>query len=536
MLTLKDLEKESNKIADYYAELQQRIFLMILDVTDNQRALLTDKKNILQWRLECLSNMGVLTQQVIKAVQQTTHKSKKDIETLLKNNGLQIADDINQQLQELLNKNVNVSPAVDQIIDGYIHQTFLDISNNVNQTLLSTNYDNNQALITYQDIINQTVLETTTGLKAPQQAFRDNIYKWNKQGIKTSLVDKGGHHWSLEGYTKLVMNTTANRMFNDIRINSMKEFDSPLAVMSSHPASRPACAPIQGKIINVVPESDNRYDDEYDTIYNHGYGTPRGTLGINCCHMLKPYVKGVSHNYEKQYDPDEAIKNADVLAKQRRYERAIRKWKYEKQLADKLGDQIHANECGIHICDFQGKLRELVKKHDFLNRDYGREQIYGKVSAPDLTSGEKAALNRYVSSDSYKINNKLRNNMQLNSDDKELINNLDSALEKFPKYTGDKPLQRSYFFDDLQEQNQFLNELYLNGGLNDKAFISTSKKNYGEGQEQVNMIIKDSHNGADISSLNRTESEILFPRNTKFILHSIHIKNGIITVEVSEHE
>ena len=67
------------------------------------------------------------------------------------------------------------------------------------------------------------------------------------------MVDKAGHYWSLEGYTRTVIRTTVARTYNDLRIQSMKDFDSVLATMSSHPASRPACAPIQGKIVNIVP-------------------------------------------------------------------------------------------------------------------------------------------------------------------------------------------------------------------------------------------------------------------------------------------
>ena len=67
------------------------------------------------------------------------------------------------------------------------------------------------------------------------------------------MVDKAGHNWSLEGYTRTVIRTTAARTYNDLRIQSMKDFDSVLATMSSHPASRPTCAPIQGKIVNIVP-------------------------------------------------------------------------------------------------------------------------------------------------------------------------------------------------------------------------------------------------------------------------------------------
>ena len=50
-------------------------------------------------------------------------------------------------------------------------------------------------------------------------------------GIKTNLVDKAGHNWSLEGYTRTVIRTTTARTYNDLRIQSMKDFDSVLATM-----------------------------------------------------------------------------------------------------------------------------------------------------------------------------------------------------------------------------------------------------------------------------------------------------------------
>lgn len=93
-----------------------------------------------------------------------------------------------------------------------------------------------------------------------------------------------------------MIRTTTARTYNDLRIQSMKDFDSVLATMSSHPASRPACAPIQGKIVNIVPRESSRYDPEYPSIYDHGYGKPSGCFGINCGHKLYPYIKGVSHN------------------------------------------------------------------------------------------------------------------------------------------------------------------------------------------------------------------------------------------------
>lgn len=73
MLTLAQLEQEGDKVADLYAELQQQMFLMMIDATDKQRDLLQDRKNVALWRLRCLANMRALTADVVKAVAHKPH-------------------------------------------------------------------------------------------------------------------------------------------------------------------------------------------------------------------------------------------------------------------------------------------------------------------------------------------------------------------------------------------------------------------------------------------------------------------------------
>lgn len=236
----------------------------------------------------------------------------------------------------------------------------------------------------YQDIINQTVLEVQTGLKTPDRALKNNIYKWRDNGIKTNLVDKAGHNWSLEGYTRTVIRTTTSRTYNDLRIQSMKDFDSVLATMSSHPASRLACAPIQGKIVNIVPRESARYDPKYPSIYDHGYGKPSGCFGINCGHKLYPYIKGVSHNFQKQYDPKEAIEKQKIQQKQRYYERNIRRLKYDLDLAKRQNDVESIRKFSQGIRGYQTKLRQIVKDNDFLTRQYDREQIVNNNAKTQL--------------------------------------------------------------------------------------------------------------------------------------------------------
>lgn len=116
---------------------------------------------------------------------------------------------------------------------------------------------------------------------------------------------------------------------------------------------------------NIVPESNPRFDSEFDTIYNHGYGEPAGCFGINCQHMPYPYIKGVSHNFQKQYDPDEAVKNANIQAKQRYYERKVRalkkKWVFVTALVMKSG----ARSLKVRFAHTKPNNGRLLKKTTF---------------------------------------------------------------------------------------------------------------------------------------------------------------------------
>lgn len=394
-MEIEQMLAKADKIADYYVKLQQKIFYLLIDSFKTTRPELInqdDPDSILEWRLRALSKIGALTKDTIKIVSNTSGKSESYIYDLIKDDGLEVAKDINAELSDALKQNKPISPEVNSIISSYAAQTFRDINNNVNQSLLSTNYSKNGAVRAYQDIINQTVLEVQTGLKTPDRALKDNIYKWRDNGIKTNLVDKAGHNWSLEGYTRTVIRTTAARTYNDLRVQSMKDFDSVLATMSSHPASRPACAPIQGKIVNIVPRESPRCDPEYPSIYDYGYGKPSGCFGINCGHKLYPYIKGVSHNFQKQYDPKEAVKKQKIQQKQRYYERNIRRLKYDLDLARRQNDVASERKFNQAIRGYQSKLRDLVKANDFLTRQYDREQIVQTVTKIDKTNKTQSQL------------------------------------------------------------------------------------------------------------------------------------------------
>lgn len=372
--------QKADDLIDYYDYTKQQIFYILIDSFKQTRPELMnaekDPQKIMEWRLKALSQIGGLTDKVINLISRTSGISKKKIYDLIYKDGLKVTKQMNRKLSKQLKKPYHsVSNQARAIINSYVNQTMDGINNYVNQTLLTRNYGKNAVAKMYQDIANKTVLDVVTGNKTPEKALRDSIYSFYDKGIQSTLVDKGGHRWSIEGYMNTLMRNTTSRVYNDLRIQSMKEFDSVLCSMSEHNAARPACAPIQGKVVCIVPKSDPRCKREYPNIYDYGYGTPAGTQGVNCQHDLSVYIEGVSQPVKQTIDPKQAVKNMKIQQKQRYYERQVRHLKGKKSAALKLNDQDSASRFQAGIRGYQAKLRQIVKEHDFLARQYSREKI-----------------------------------------------------------------------------------------------------------------------------------------------------------------
>lgn len=154
-----------------------------------------------------------------------------------------------------------------------------------------------------------------------------------------------------------------------------------------------------------------------------------------------------------------------------------------------------------------------------------------------LTNNELWAMNNYVSSDSYTLNEALRLGLKLNDTQKKEIKGIEGALSKLPVYSDDAPLTRSFTnagnFDELRE---LANEIIDSGYYQDPAFTSTGRKIY-DPDDVFRIVILKSKTGRDISSIREDETEILFPRNTKFkVIKYYYGDDGTPTIEVVEVE
>lgn len=369
------------KLIDLYSQLQSQIFNVIIDTLKNGDYKHVSKDDVLTWQAKQLHKLGLLNRQTIKLVAHADGISEQAVTDLIKFHGLKILDEINDQLEDFTGEQKPVSQETTNVLNAVIDQTWTDLSNNVNESLITRNYGSSSVTSAYRKILTESTLLTLSGTVTHDKAVKQAIYHAVDRGLPTRLVDKGGHRWSIDGYTKMVVNTTVNRTYNALRLQRMKDYDLHLALMSSHPNSRPACAYIQGHVVNIVPPESPDYNDKYDSIYNHGYGTPAGTQGINCSHILFPFRPGTNANHQPQYDPKEAIANGKLVQQQRARERSIRDAKRRLEAAKRLDDEEQVSHTKTLIRARQAKLRQFIKETNedkgkqILVRDYDREQI-----------------------------------------------------------------------------------------------------------------------------------------------------------------
>lgn len=374
--------QDGQKLIDLYSQLQSQIFKVIIDTIKDSNYKHVSQDDVVTWQVTELQKLGMLNRQVAGLVAKADGISKQAIVDLIKFHGYKIIEEVDEQLADFTgNDDEPVSKETVNILNALIDQTWTDLSNNVNESLITRNYGSSAVTKAYRRILTDSTLATLSGTLTHDKAVKQAIYRMTDRGLPTRLVDKSGRNWSIDGYTKMVVNTTVNRTYNALRLQRMKDYDLHLALMSSHPNSRPACAYIQGHVVNLVPPGDPNYDDKYDSIYNHGYGTPAGTQGINCSHVLFPYRPGVSTNHQIRYDPEEAIANGKLVQEQRARERSIRDAKRRLEAAKNLDDELQIIHSKALIRARQAKLRQFIKDtneskgKEILVRDYDREQI-----------------------------------------------------------------------------------------------------------------------------------------------------------------
>lgn len=370
-VTPHQLDLYSGNMSELYQSLEGEIIRIIID------RLKGGHKDIAYWQAEKLADLHLFNRDVTRMLAEVTSVAEPEILRMFEETGRTVINDIDKAMPY---PEKAVPNNLDNVMRAYHNQAWREIDNYVNQTLVTTQYGAGTAQKAYVDALNKTSAAFNTGLYTMEQSVERAVMDMAQKGIKSSFVDKGGNHWSLEGYTRTVLKSTLGNTYDELRKDRMSEYGVHTVVVTSMVGSASRCVKIQGNVVDLRETSelppDSEYKSIYDSIWQADYGEAGGHRGVNCRHLHVPFIPGVNTNNQPDIDPELNEEIANARDTQRRIEREIVKYKKNLMVAKELGSE-NASYWNMMVRRRQGAMREhLDRNPDYLRRNYGREAVY----------------------------------------------------------------------------------------------------------------------------------------------------------------
>lgn len=368
-ITPEQLNLFTEPVTDIYRALEDEVFQMIAKRLKTSEDIAKD--TVFEWQVDKLNQLRMVNNETIKALSEATGIAEKEIRKAIKETGIVTIQSVDHELKNIYPP-LPMPTHIDRVLESFVNQTFRELDNFVNQTLITTNYGEGTVTRMYRKIVEETTGRVLAGTTTINKALAETVIKWSNKGIETAFIDRGGNVWSLERYADTVIRSTVNRTYNELRMSRMDEYGVDLVLVSSLPDPREICGHIQGKVASMKESHEN--DSQYPSIYDYGYGTPGGIRGVNCRHMFFPFVEGLNENNQREYSESEMGHNRELRQKQRYYERQVREAKRSLKLAEEVGDPDVIERQKMLLKKRQARVREFVREHE-LTRRYDRERV-----------------------------------------------------------------------------------------------------------------------------------------------------------------
>ncbi len=378
----------------------------------------------------------------------------------------------------------------------------------------------------YVNAVDEAYMKAVTGAFDYNAAINTAVQRLADQGI--TLKDKLGRNVQLEVAVRRNVLSGIHETANNINRSIEEDLGCDGYEVTAHLGARPSHAEEQGKQFAVNSEDAKKYGlglwSDVADLWNE----------YNCRHTYFGIILGIS---EPVYSDKELkqFKNAkvtlngkkveyyEVTQRQRQLENAIRKQKRAVQTLEKAGQD--ARIAKAKLATTQRKLNDFCKETG-LSKDYSRV----KIAINKVTKEELDSINKYVSSDFYTINEKLRNGQELSTKEINLVRNLDNALDRLPKYTG---LVRRSVELGKTELTEFLKVHQIGLTVTYPAYTSVTAGERYNNNSQVELYIY-SQNGKNMIKYNNNEKEVLYKRNSSFIVKEIEFKNNVYHILLEE--
>ncbi|VRD08934.1 phage minor capsid 2 family protein [Streptococcus pneumoniae] len=364
---------QASNVADIYHQLALDLFDNVVERVTERGTVYLDKQPYI-WQLEKMQQMHMLNEENLKLISKYSGVAEEQLRHIVENEGLKLYTDTKQQLTEDLGRGpAGNSNHIQEILADYASQAVGDIHNLINTTLPMS------VIGAYKGIVEQSVARVVTGMSTADKAISDTVMKWQEKGFQ-GFKDSAGRNWKIDNYARTVIKTTTYRTYREMRTRPAEELGIDTFYFSKKASARKSCAPLQHEIV-TTGRARVEHGEKILALSDYGYGRPEGCLGINCGHMLTPFIPGANYKPDLGEDvaevtPEQAEENANAEAKQRALERSIRANKEKLHVAEKLGDKELIDKYKSKIGTQNAALKDYLKQHPFLHRDYAREKYY----------------------------------------------------------------------------------------------------------------------------------------------------------------
>lgn len=486
-----------------------------------------------QWQYYKLLEMGNCHGYIMQALASRTGRTRAEIERMLEDaGGKAIRQDVAIYKRAGLNPpELAASPSLQAVLNDGLRRTE-GLFENLTGTTANT------ATKQFERALDRAWLQVQSGAFSQEEAIRSAVKDLAKKGVEC-IAYPSGRVDHMDVAVRRAAVTGANQAALRLQDTLADEMGCDLVEVTAHAGARTGKgvanhAAWQGKVYSRSGNSP-KYPP---LVESTGYGTGAGLGGWNCRHSWFVFFEGISDpaytqielnemNAPKYTYNGEKLTEYEASQKQRAIERNIRRWKREYKAMEAA--ELNTSEAAARLAGWQDTERDFLTQTG-LKRQPERERVEGfgrseaaraNATAKSVTKSKNDvklddkdiyAINQYKSARSYQINAGLRSEVPLSEADNAIILDIDRAIQKLPVYEG--TVYRSLSSDMMEDAEGFLKKYVPGAIVEEPAYTSVGTQIYDASMD-IQMVIQ-SKRGRDMREYNPNESEVLFPRGTKF--------------------
>ena len=372
MLTDNQLSALQNELLDIYNKIEIELILSVAKRLSNYSTV----DGTLEWQIRKLSELNVLSKDLLKIFEKYSNKSEKAVQDMLKKAMLGNVD--RDYLNEAFEKGVAFinydSLSKSEVFKKMLDSSVYDLNNNlslINTTALES------AKSSYTKILNKAYVESATGTYSLNEAVQKGIKDMAKKGFKGATYESGRQI----GIEPAVRRDTLSAIINNVNKSAIEsanltgtnyvEVSQHLGARTSKKSKIANHAGWQGKVYQIDGSSE-----EYGNLVEEtGYGDIEGLGGVNCRHRMFPYFPGISVKKKVKVDKE---RNKEVYAATQRLRALEREFRANKRMwyaSKETLDNATQKKCESKSKEILEEIKSIEKKYTEIGSNSSRTLI-----------------------------------------------------------------------------------------------------------------------------------------------------------------